>query len=437
MNNPNNSPKATPFWWEDAGEPRVPAELRLPREIDVVVIGGGLTGLSAALTLARHGKPVLVLESSAPGFGASARNGGMIGGGHRLAVEKLDAILGRDLADRLLRESHQDSMTFVQSLMDEEGISCDFSETGRLRSFWGAGEYDITARELEVLRKRISLEAWMVRRSEQFREVASELYSGGIVYARHGGLNPAKWVAGICRAAVRAGAIVRGNTPVDAVERDGEAFLVTSRQGTVRAGSVLVATNGYTPGFLTDLKRRIVPVPSFIITTERLGSDQVKKLFPNRRMIVESRSRYCYFRPSPDLQRIVFGGRAAMFDIPESMALRQMKGLLAQVFPELEGVAITHSWRGYTGFTFNFTPHVGKLNGIWHAMGYSGSGNALAPYLGNKAALKILGQHEGETAFSQTPFPAPWWHRGQPWFLPIVDLQYRCADAFGRIGRKR
>ena len=272
MNSPNTAPKATPFWWEDAGEPRAPVESRLPREIDVVIIGGGLTGLSAALTLARYGKPVLVLESKAPGLGASARNGGMIGAGHRLDVGTLDAILGRDLANRLLRESHQDSMAFVRSLMDEEDIRCDFSETGRFRGFWRLGEYDVAARELEILRRRISLDAWMVPRSEQFSEVRKRALIRGGRLPRHGGLNPAKWVAGICRAAVRAGAIVRGNTPVEAVEREGNAFLVTSRQGTIRTGAVLVATNGYTPEFMTDLRRRVIPVPSFIVTRNRSGT---------------------------------------------------------------------------------------------------------------------------------------------------------------------
>ena len=430
-----NAVKATPLWWEDAGVPTAPEQKPLPREIDVVIVGGGLTGLTAALTLARRGKPVLVLEGTAPGYGASARNGGMIGGGHRLKVGELDAMLGRDLANRMLHESHNETMAFVRTLMSEEDIACDFAQTGRFRSFWTKGESDDAARELDLLQKRTSVDAWMVSRSEQFDEVRSDLYFGGVVYANHGGLNPAKWVAGICRAASRNGAIIQGNTPVTAVEADGSSHLVRTGRGTVRAGTVLVATNGYTPGFMNDLKRRVIPVPSFIIATEPLGENRVASLFPNRRMIVETRSRYCYFRPSPDCQRVVFGGRAAMFDIPESMARRQMRGLLGQVFPELKGVPITHSWRGYTGFTFNFTPHVGRMNGVWHAMGYCGSGNAMAPYLGHKAALQILGDPEGETAFSETEFLAPWWHRGRPWFLPLVDLQYRCKDAIGRLVR--
>jgi glycine/D-amino acid oxidase-like deaminating enzyme len=273
----------------------------------------------------------------------------------------------------------------------------------------------------------------MVPESRQREEVGTDLYAGGTLFLRHGGLNPAKWVAGLMHAAIRAGALVQGDTPTTAVRRAGAAYLAETPRGTVRAGTVLAATNGYTPAALPLFKRRIIPVPSFIVATEPLAADRVSRLFPKGRMIVESRERHCYYRPSPDGTRVVFGGRAAMFDAPEALVRSELRGLLAQAFPELKDVGFTHSWRGRTGFTFDFLPSVGQIDGIWHAMGYSGNGNTMAPYLGHKAALQMLGDPDGETAFARTGFPLRWWHRGRPWFLPFADAVFRLRDAWNNV----
>ena len=427
--------KSEPFWWEDAGRPDGPLTQPLPPEVDVLIVGAGLTGLSAARTLARAGKAVLALDAMMPGEGASSRNGGMIGGGHRLAFDTMRARFGHDIALGLLREAHLDSGAFVKALMADENIACNYRETGRFRGLWRDAEYDRAARDLERLQQLIPLEAEMLPRARQHEEVATELYRGGTLFPRHGGLNPARWVAGLLRAALDHGALVQGQTPVTNIEREGAAFRVTTPRGTLRAGAVLAATNGYTPWQLKSLKRRIVPIPSFIVASEPLGQARITELFPRGRMIVESRDRHCYYRPSPDGERIVFGARAALFDAPETLVRRQMRGLLRQVFPQLPAIDISHSWRGFTGFSFDFLPNVGRIDGIWHAMGYSGSGNAMAPWLGHKAALQILGDAAGDTAFSHTGFPLRWWHRGRPWFLPFADLSFRLRDAWNSTVR--
>jgi len=429
--------RTDPYWWDDAGPPVSPPEHALPDETDVLVIGAGLTGLSAARTLAKAGKSVLVLEAGAPGSGASARNGGMIGSGHRLSVAATVAQFGESTARNLLQEAHLEALAFCKSAMREEEIDCDFAEPGRFRALWRTEEVEAEARGLEALQRLVDVEAEVIPRERQREEVGTDLYAGGVVFPKHGGLNPAKWVAGLLGAAQRAGAQVQGNTPVLRLERDGAHHRAGTPRGPVKAGAVLVATNGYTPGQFPTLKRRIVPVPSYIVVTEPLGENRIKSLFPNGRMIVESRLRHCYYRPSPDGTRIVFGGRAALFNAPETFAQNQLRRLMAEIFPDLDGVGLTHSWRGFTGFSFGFLPHVGQQDGVWHAMGYCGSGNAMAPYLGHKAALQILSDPDGETAFSQTPFPDRWWHRGKAWFLPFADAVFRVKDTAHGIGRLR
>lgn len=426
-----------PYWWAPAKFPdpaspsptdATPSPAALPAECDVLVIGAGHTGLSAARTLASRGRSAVVLDKEVPGYGASSRNGGMIGGGHRLSVEQLESRFGAQVGHRMLKEAHVEALAFARSVIEDEGIDCDFKQTGRFRGLWLDSEYETSARELERLQAIFDLDAWMVPQARQREEVATDLYAGGTVYAAHGALNPAKYVLGLLAAARRAGAQVFGQTPATGVERSGSGFVVDTPAGKIRAGQVLVATNGYTDGALPWLRRRIVPIPSFIVATEELGENRLRDLFPTGRMVAESRERHCYFRPSPDYKRLIFGGRAAMFPAPDGLAQSELRRLMTEVFPQLGDVTFEHSWSGRTGFSFNFMPNVGERDGIWHAMGYSGSGNAMAPYLGHKVALQMLGDSEGDTAFTQTPFDGRFWHPGKPWFLPFADVFFRLRD---------
>lgn len=425
-----------PLWWEDAGAPAAPPVEDLPRAVDVAIVGAGLTGLSAARTLAKRGVGVLALDAGAPGGGASTRNGGMLGGGHRLSLATMEARYGSDMARALLHEAHIDATEFAKALIAEEAIACDWAQTGRFRGFWTAADREKGLRALEALMRAIPLEAESVAPRDVRDEVATDLYVGGVAFPRHGGLNPAKWVAGLLAAARRAGAQVQGMTPVAALRREGGGFVVETPRGTVRAAQVLLATNGYTGRAFPWHRRRIVPVPSFIVATEPLGANRVRSLFPRGRMVVETRERSCYYRPSPDGTRIVFGGRAAMAEVPDAFARRSLAGLLRGVFPELGDVALTHSWRGRTGFSFDLVPSVGGDRGLWHAMGYCGNGNAMAPWLGHKAALGMLGDPEGETAFSRTGFSARWWHGGGDAVLPFADIALRFGDLRDGLARR-
>jgi len=405
----------------------VDAEGALAEEADVAVIGSGFTGLSCALHLAEAGKSVIVIEAEEPGFGASSRNGGMIGAGHRVEFQQAVEQYGEEIAKQLSREGAA-SMELVKDLIAKHGIDCDLQLTGRFRTAWTPKDYEAAGRFVDYMKTQSEVEAYLVPKSEQHKEIATDLYHGGVILPGHGGLNPRKFHLGLMRAAIKAGARVFAKAAVTKVEREGKAFTLSTARGTLTAGEVVVATNGYTPTLFRGLARRLLPIPSFIIATEEIGENRARSLLPGRRMMVETRARHCYYRLSPDGKRVVLGARAALTHISQEKATRTLRGLLTQIFPDLQGTPLTHSWRGHVCFTFSYLPHVGQYEGMHYALGYCGSGVAMAPYLGFKTAMRILGRPEGDTAFAKTKFPGRPYHFGTPWFMPLADIGFWWKD---------
>jgi len=296
-----------PWWWE-AAPPAAGLPTSLPQEVDVAVVGAGYTGTTAAMTCARAGRSVVLIETEDPGYGASTRNGGMIGSGHRVGFDDLSRQYGDSVAEEVLREGLR-ALEYAAWLIKDEEIDCDFRRCGRFRGAWQRRDYEVIGREVDFLRKKIGLEAHMVPRAEQHREIAVDAYHGGCVYTSHGGLHPAKFYLGILDKATGAGVRVAARTAVTAIKRTGAAFIVQTTRGTFRAGEVIVASNGYSTRAEPSLRRKVIPIASYMIATEPLGVDRVKAMIPGRRMIVETRSQHCYYRPSPDGERILLGAR--------------------------------------------------------------------------------------------------------------------------------
>lgn len=416
-----------PYWWEAAPPEESDPAAALPRRADAVVVGAGYTGLSAALALARAGRSVLVLDAKRPGEGASTRSGGMIGSGHRVGLGELTRRYGEATALEVARAGIE-ALAFTKELIAREGIGCHLRETGRFRGAWTRAHFEAMAREVEDQRRRLGLEANLVRPQDVTREVATDRYQGGVVYRRHGGLHPALFWAGLLARARAAGANVLGGTPVLGAERDGGDLRVATARGTVAASDMVFATNGYTPRAAGGLRRRLIPVPSFLIATEELGEERVQHLIPRGRMIVETRAAHCYYRPSPDGKRLILGGRAALHPIPPAAAARRLKQLLAGLFPELERVALSHAWTGNIALTRAGHPAIGGRDRVWWALGCCGSGVAMMPYLGWKVAQKVLGRPEGRTAFDALPFRPYPLYDGRPWFLPLGSWWWRLKD---------
>lgn len=406
----------------------------LPARADVVVIGAGFTGLSAARTLAKNGASVAVVEAKTIGWGASSRNGGMVLTGLKLSPEVLAKRYGMDTA-RAMYAASLESIDIVEQIVRTENIECSFSRCGHLEVACKQPHFDAYARSVDLIAKQFGHELRIIPRDKLSDEIGSAIYYGGITDDVSAGVNPGQYVAGLATAAIRAGSCVYENTTVLEItsqSRSGETgFEVKTSRGSVFAREVLVATSGYTSRATPQIQKKIIPIGSFIITTERLPDSLAHELSPRNRMIFDSKHYLHYYRLTPD-NRMLFGGRAAFFPETKSTIQRSAEILrrgMIEVYPQLRDSKIEHAWGGTLDFCFDTLPHSGRMNGIHYAVGYAGHGVAMATYLGTKTAEQICGSKE-TVPFAQIPFPgAPLGlYNGKPWFLPFAGAYYKVLD---------
>lgn len=427
---PSESPplRESPLWWADlpASPPLEPRPF--PARADVAVIGGGYTGLSAARSLARGGASVTVLEKHTLGFGASSRNGGQVLTGLKLGADALVARFGNERA-RSLFEASLAAIDFVEALVASERIDCGFLRCGHLDAACKPAHLRHFEHERDVLEREFGHRVRIIERAEQRGELGSDFYHGLMLDERSASLQPARYLRGLALAAARAGAELHEHTPVERLERVLGGFRMSTPRGTLAVRDVLVATNGYTDAALPALRRRVVPVGSFIVATRPLSAAQARAVLPRRRVVFDSRRFLHYFRLSAD-ERLVFGGRAQFTPASERSTRRSAEILrrgLAQVFPELAEVGIEYAWSGNVCFTPDLLPRAGRLDGLHYALGYAGHGVAMATWLGDVMADVILGRTD-RNPFRDLPFQGIPLYRGEPWFLPLAGLVYKVLD---------
>lgn len=396
-----------------------------------MVIGGGITGLCAARALARRAGDVVVLEAQTIGWGASSRNGGMVLTGLKVGARTLLDHFTPELAKQLFKAS-VDSVDYVEQLVTSERIDCDFARSGHLSLASKPAHYEGFIREAEVLSREFGHQVRPVPPAELAREIGSGIYFGGLVDEASGGINPAKYVAGVARAARDAGAALHEHTQVTAMEPVGARWRVTTTRGTLEAEEVLVATSGYTPAVARSLQRRILPIGSYVIATEVLPESSARELCPGNRMMYDSLHFLHYFRLTPE-RRLLFGGRARF--VPESpTTVEESAAVLRQgmlrVFPQLRDIRTEYAWGGTLDFAFDRLPHAGKIDGYHYALGYAGHGVALATYLGTRVGEALGRNGLDANPFVQVPFPgAPLGlHWGKPGFLRLAAAWYRFLD---------
>lgn len=424
------------YWLETVSEPARGTSEALPETVDVAVVGAGFCGLSAARALAKRGVRVAVLEAETLGWGASCRNGGMVLTGMKLPVPTLIARYGRELVRQMYAASLE-SIDLVEQIVNEEKIECSFARCGHLEVACKQAHFDAYAEAAERIKREFNHELRIISKGELRSEIGSDIYYGGLVDETSAGVNPAQYVTGLAKAAQRTGASLYNHTRVAGVTPEvsngSRKFRVRTSRGSLLAKEVLLASGAYTTSATPALRKKVIPIGSYIIATEVLPADLARELSPRNRMIYDSKHFLYYYRLTPD-NRMLFGGRAAFFPESES-TVRESAEILRQgmigVYRQLRGTKVEFVWGGTLDFTLDVMPHAGKIDGMHFAVGFAGHGVAAATWMGVKLAAVICGDLD-DNPFSRISFPgAPIGLRsGNTWALPLAGMYYRVLDYF-------
>ncbi len=422
--------KPRPYWW-DHHEPTALPEIGLPKQVRVAIVGAGYAGLNAALELNREGLDCIVLDANEPGFGGSTRNGGMVSGGVNVGKRYMARALTDAEAAPYLTDA-ADAFTHVENLITRENINCGWTKAGYFVGAWCKSHYDGMASKVERLNRYAGSDAVLIPREQQMSEIGSDYYRGGMLIRRAGHLHPALFFKGLLDLCQARGIPIASKTPVTKLTEDGNGWKVETPRGTLHAGDVIIATNGYTGDATPELKRRVVPVGSYIIATEELSPDLAASISPKNRSIADTRRVLTYYRKSPDGKRLVFGGRAKFGHTDPVETAPILYQFMLDRFPQLKGVKITHTWTGNVAFTLDEIPHMGRFGNMHYALGCNGSGVAMMSYLGHQTARKIAGKVNRTCAFDQPEFPDHPMYNGSTWFLPWIGRYFRTRDWIDR-----
>lgn len=417
-----------PYWLATA--PPFTAARNGPVEgrADVAVIGGGFTGLSAALALAKAGADVVVLEGGRIAGEASGRNGGHCNNGLAHDFAGAAATLGGDRALALYR-AFDAAVDTVEAIVAEEGIACDFRRSGKIKLAAKPEHVAKLAKSHAALVREADPEARLLSRADLAAEIGSDAFHGAILHPKSAMLHVGRFAVGLAEAAARNGARIHEDALVTAMTRSGGTWRLETRRGAVEAAQVLVATGASLRGPLGWFRRRIVPVGSFIVATEPLSKALADRIMPGRRTATTTRIIGNYFRMAPD-DRLIFGGRARFaMSNPRS---DQRSGAVLEagmraVFPELAKTRIDYCWGGLVDMTADRFPRAGEREGLHYAMGYSGHGVQMSVHMG-RAMARVMGGDAAANPLRDLDWPAIRGHYGRPWFLPLVGLWYRLQD---------
>ena len=424
--------KTVPYWTDRTPRPDGITVEEPPSTADVVIIGAGVTGLTAARRLADLGRSVVVVDAMEIGQGASGVNGGQMNYGLKPSTATLTKRFGPDVT-RALWDASLDAIDLAERIITEDGFDADFRRSGAVSLGYRKSGAEGAQTESRAMRDTLGFETTVVEGDELSSVIGSDAFAYGVISTVDAAVDPAKYTFGLAGGVARRGVPIVEHCRVTGLYRSGSTYFVATVKGTIQAAYVLLATNGYTPKDLVpEVRRQVVPIGSYMVATVPLAPDVLDRLLPGNYIYWTQRRFLNHFRRSVD-DRLLFGGRPNLspnLELPE-VALG-MQTTIGELFPELADVELTHVWGGKLAATFDLLPHLGRTEGgIWYLVGYGGHGMPLATYLGTEVGGLIGGAME-DSPFLGLPHPTRFYYRGNPWFLPAGGMLFRSLDRVGR-----
>lgn len=421
--------KQTPFWVEDHPRPEGLTS-DLPTETDYLVVGSGLTGLSAALRLSGAGRTVTVIDAGEIAGGASAINGGMVSPDVKAGVDSVYATYGPRIGHEMWASTVR-SIELVRDYATRPGIDALIHDGGMAALGHGAKALKKFDHTVAWYKEKFGVQWEVVDARDIGSIVGGDQFDVALFEPEGFGVHPARLVFGLARAVRDSGATLVDHCEATALDKTGVGMTVVTSKGTVKAGDVILATNGYTTRHPSkELARLVVPIGSYIIVTEPLTEEGADAIFPKGSMTYTKRRLLNYMRRTHD-NRILLGGRRSLHtNLHLGESAGDLRKALVTFWPQLEEVPLSHVWGGKLGVPFDLTPHIGRIDGAWYALGYAGHGVGLACQLGYELAGMLLGE-DPPSVYSEVVHNGRFYYTGKAWFLTPASYLYRTLDKFG------
>lgn len=427
-------PSANSLWEATAEPARDFPVLSGEQQADVVIIGAGYTGLSAAHHVAKNGLSPIVLEANRPGWGASGRNGGVITAKFRLSFREIDAVHGRATARRMYEIAHE-STDMVEELVSEFGIaSANLTRTGQVKAAHNETTLKAVIDEANWMTREMgSAEVRILDRRGVREETGSDIFVGGVLNPGSGGIHPLNYLRGLADGVARRGVSVFQESPVIKLRSENGGIVAETPQGAVRAKQAIIATNSYSDltGATAQVQRTLIPFRSAMVATEQLPRNLAGKLMPTGRTYTETKRMMRWFRMVDN--RVIFGGRGAFGKQDSQAAFDALRKAMVGIFPDLAEVPLAYQWSGLVAMTMDSVPHIGRLDErTLVSMGYNGAGVAMSSLMGRYLAAFVRGERPDVGLLDVSRMKAiPFYPLREP-AVRMVAGWYQFLDAIGQ-----
>ncbi len=422
--------KQVPFWVDDHPRPEG-LDSELPSECDYLIVGSGLTGLSAALRLASSGAGVAIIDEGEIAGGASSVNGGMVSPDVKAGVDTVISRHGPEIGHEMWHSTVR-SVDLVREYATRPGVDALLHDGGMAALGHGPKSRASLEKRVAWYRSEFGVDWDLLGPEDIGTVVGGEAFDVAMYEPEGFGVHPARLSFGLAGEARDAGVALVTGCQAASITGTGSGHLVRTSRGEVRAGNVILATNGYTtPVPSPDLASKVVPIGSYIIVTEPIGKEAADAIFPGGAMTYTRKRLLHYMRRTHD-DRILLGGRRSLHtDLDLADSARDLRSALVTYWPQLADVPISHVWGGKLGIPFDLTPHIGRVDGAWYAVGYAGHGVGLSCQLGHELAGMLLGE-DPPSVYSRIPHDGRFYYSGRGgWFLTPASYLYRTLDRFG------